>query len=154
MYFYCEVCGNYQDDGAFVEIDNKYRHICLDCADNMSREQLEQYFLGEVGGSGGRASRNKTLILPRSSEACEVVKMDMRKRYCRFSSAILLFFGIAVRTTEPSLSMVAERSEHKELTNAECNGILEVLRRGYPSCFRNSPISEKTKEGKKCFKAL
>ena len=52
MYFNCDICGKLNDDGAFVNINGVSRHICLDCDDTLSREQLKQLFLGEDGALG------------------------------------------------------------------------------------------------------
>ena len=128
MHFNCDICGKFGDEGAFFTINGVSRRICLDCDESLSNEQIEQYFLGEDGGCGGRASHDKTQIPPQRSEMGEVVIMDMRKSVAEFLLQHFAFSAQALTTTQPRLSMIAERSEHKELTIAECNGIVIEMR--------------------------
>ncbi len=42
MYFNCELCGKYTDEGALIPYDKngkKFVHICFDCSDRQSHEE-------------------------------------------------------------------------------------------------------------------
>lgn len=40
MYYNCCVCGMLSDDGSFIEYSGKCFHVCMDCFDTLTKENI------------------------------------------------------------------------------------------------------------------